>query len=74
MNIQKLEVVLNEMRRASFDDAALAETLVRKWADQIDAAISEHLIAELEVTAGPGASAAPELSAEPRGPGWDESD
>ena len=74
MNIQKLEVVLNEMRRASFDDAALAETLVRKWADQIDDAISEHLIAELGSTGGPGASAAPDLSAEPRGHGWDESD
>jgi len=40
MNIQKLEIVLNEMRRASFEDAALAETLVRKWANQIDDSIS----------------------------------
>ena len=72
MNIQKLEVVLDEMRRASFGDAASAETLVRKWADQIGDAISEHLIAELGGASSPGESAAADMSAEPSGHGWDE--
>ena len=73
MNIQKLEVVLDEMRRANFEDAASAERLVRKWAGQIGDAISEHLIAELGGATSPGESAASGMSAEPSGHGWDES-
>ena len=72
MNIQKLEVVLDEMRRADFEDAASAERLVRKWADQIGDAISEHLIAELGGARSPGESAAPGISAEPGGHDWNE--
>ena len=70
MNIQKLEIVLDEMRRAKFADAASAETLVRRWADQIGDSISDHLIAELGGSAGD--SSAPGMSGEPSGHGWDE--
>jgi len=70
MNIQKLEIVLDEMRRAKFADAASAETLVRRWADQIAGAISDHLIAELG--GSPGDPSAPGMSGEPSGHGWDE--
>lgn len=70
MNIQKLETVLDEMDRANFEDAASAERLVRKWAEQIGAAISEHLIAELGRSMAP--ATVPDLSDEPSGHGWDE--
>jgi len=73
MNIQKLEVVLDEMRRTSFSDATLAEALVQKWADQIADAITEHLLAELGGTTSPaGAEVAVDLYPQPGGHGWDE--
>lgn len=73
MNIEKLESVLDEMRQANFEDVTSAGILVRKWADKIGDAISEHLIAELGGATSPGESAAPDMAAEPSGHGWDES-
>lgn len=73
MNIQKLEVVLDEMRRTSFANATAAEGLVQKWADQIADAITEHLLAELGGAAGPaGADSAVDLFPLPGGHGWDD--
>ena len=71
MNIEQLELVLDEMRAATFVDAATAEALVRKWAGQIGDAISEHLITELGGATGP-ADATPDLAANPSGHGWDD--
>ncbi|WP_159015983.1 hypothetical protein [Cognatiluteimonas profundi] len=49
MNIENLEAILNDMRSARFDDAQHATRLVRQWAEDIDAAISDHLLAELGI-------------------------
>ena len=65
MNIQKLEVVLDEMRAASFTDAASAEGLVQKWADRIADAITEHLLADVDGAQGPAEPIALDLYPEP---------
>ena len=65
MNIQKLEVVLDQMRGTSFADAASAEGLVQKWADQIADAITEHLLADLGSAQGPAEPIALDLYPEP---------
>ena len=68
MNIEKMETILQEMQAAKFQDLA-AEVLVKKWAERISAAITDHLIAEL---GSGGLVAAVDLSAAPGGHEWDE--
>jgi len=50
MNIQKLEAVLQHMRSAEFPDSPSTSATVRQWADQIDEAISDHLIESLGIS------------------------
>ena len=50
MNIHKLETVLQDMRTAAFPDVPTASATVRRWADQIDEAISDHLIESLGIS------------------------
>ncbi len=50
MNTQKLEAVLQHMRSAEFPDSPLASATVRQWAEQIDEAISDHLIESLGIS------------------------
>jgi hypothetical protein len=50
MNIENLEAILQQMRHARFDDVQHATRLVRQWAEGIDAAISDHLVAELGIS------------------------
>lgn len=71
MNIEKLETILQEMRTARFNDVAAAGEQVEAWADRIAAAITEHLISSLDNSL---AVDAPELSGQPGGHDWDESD
>ena len=73
MNIQKLEVVLDEMPATSFADTASAEALVRKWAAQIGDAITEHLIADLDGANGPAEAIALDLYPEPGELDWGQS-
>ena len=69
MNIEKMETILHEMQVVEFHDLAAAQLLVRKWAERISMAITDHLIAELGEG---GLIAAVELSAEPGGHDWDD--
>lgn len=50
LNIQKLEAVLQDMRSAEFSDVPSASAIVRQWAEQIDEAISDHLIESLGIS------------------------
>jgi hypothetical protein len=52
MNIENLEAILQEMREAAFGDVQDAVRRVRQWVDDIDAAVSDHLMSELGVTFG----------------------
>jgi hypothetical protein len=52
MNIENLEAILQQMRDAAFGDVADAVRRVRQWADDIDVALSDHLMSELGVTFG----------------------
>ena len=47
MNIEKMETILQEMQVAQFHDLTAAQVLVKKWAERISMAITDHLIAEL---------------------------
>lgn len=68
MNVEKMETILQEMQVAEFHDLA-TQVQVRKWAERISMAITEHLIAELGEG---GLIAAVELSTEPGGHDWDD--
>ena len=72
MNIHKLETVLHEMRTVDFSDLRSATEMVGQWADRIANAITEHLLAELG--GGAGVGAAPDLTGEPGGHGWQDED
>ena len=69
MNIEKMETILHEMQVAQFHDLTTAHDLVKKWAERISMAITDHLIAELGEG---GLIAAVELSADPGGHDWDD--
>jgi len=68
MNIEKMEAILQEMQVTKFQDLA-AEALVKKWAERISAAITDHLLAEL---GSGGLVAAVDLSEAPSGHEWDD--
>jgi len=69
MNIEKMETILQEMQVAEFQDLTAAQVLVKKWAERISMAITDHLIAELGEG---GLIAAVELSTDPGGHDWDD--
>lgn len=68
MNVEKMEAILQEMQAAKFQDLA-TEVLVKKWAERISAAITDHLLAEL---GSGGLVAAVDLSEAPAGQEWDD--
>lgn len=67
MNIEKLEAILEEMRRVPLTDLAAVQQLVHGWADRIDGAIHDHLLEQI----GGVAPQAPALAIEPGGHGWE---
>ncbi len=72
MNIEKLETILQEMRAARFTDLVATEKQVEAWADRIAGAITDHLMSSLNSDLA--VSATPELSSQPGGYDWDDSD
>ena len=69
MNIEKMETILHEMQVAQFHDLTTAHDVVKKWAERISMAITDHLIAELGEG---GLIAAVETSTESGGFDWDD--
>ena len=69
MNIEKMETILQEMQVAQFQDLTTAQDVVKKWAERIGMAITDHLIAELGEG---GLIAAVEPSTHPGGLDWDD--
>jgi len=68
MNIEKLEQILREMEAATLARQEDTE-LVRGWARRIQAAITEHLMQQLQ---GVTSMEAPDYSRQPGGHGWNE--
>ena len=68
MNIEKLEQVLQEMETAKLQRPE-ETALVQGWARRIQAAITEHLMQQLQ---GTTSIEAPSYSSQPGGHGWNE--
>jgi hypothetical protein len=68
MNIEKLEQILREMETVKLASPEETE-LVRRWAEGIQAAITEHLMEQLQ---GSTPLEAPNFSSQPGGHGWNE--
>ena len=68
MNIEKLEQILREMETVKLARPEETE-LVRRWAEGIQAAITEHLMEQLQ---GSTTVEAPNFSSQPGGHGWNE--
>ena len=68
MNIEKLEQILREMETVKLASPEETE-LVRRWAEGIQGAITEHLMEQLQ---GSTPLEAPNFSSQPGGHGWNE--